>query len=549
MATLLFFCGIGLRRTLPKVLTLPRHTKPTFKNLSMDVTTDQLKRDARSIFAAGVDAVLPHRMVAKTLSCHGNCLTVSGKQYKVDHNVYVVGFGKAVIGMVGAVDDILGEHIQLGVASVPFGIQEALKKAGRIDLLPSAASKVTIIEGAKNNLPDSDSQRAAERITELTEGLGEGDLLIVLVSGGGSALLPAPTPPITLQDVYEVSRTLARRGCTIAELNTIRKHLSRLKGGRLGQLAYPAQVISLILSDIIGNQLDMIASGPTIRDDSTPQDCLDIISSLGAADAIPKSVFRFLQEKVVADAAIEKPESASCDHVLNLCIGHNEMAAEHAKRYAEDLGYAAMLISTDLSGEARKVGEMFVEMAAYSCESYNVKQRGCANHNMKTLGQDLIRLHGLQAETLEKIQAIVDTAYSRKAPICLIGAGETTVAVTGKGRGGRNQEMSLAVALAMKRQSDLEKLLHDGYRAVFLSAGTDGQDGPTDAAGALADPSQVTLASQSGIDAETVLKNNDSYSFYSQLNDGKDLLKTGLTGTNVMDLQVLLVLPPDQAET
>ncbi|XP_038054438.1 glycerate kinase-like [Patiria miniata] len=554
MATLRFISGIHLRRTALNDLFSYRNMTSMSRNLStsnklnMDTSrpTDKLKQDAKSIFAAGVDAVLPHRMVAKALCYHGNCLTVSGKQYKVDHNVSVVGFGKAVIGMVGAVDDILGEHVQRGIASVPFGIQDALRKAGRSYLLPSDASKVSILEGAKNNLPDEDSQRAAERITELTQGLGEGDVLIVLVSGGGSALLPAPTPPIALQDIYEVSRTLARHGSTIAELNTVRKHLSLLKGGGLAKLAYPAQVISLILSDIIGNQLDMIASGPTIRDDTTPQDCLDIISHLGATDSVPTSALNFFQEKVDTETANETTEPTACDHVLNVCIGHNQMAAEQAKKHAEDLGYAAVLLSTELSGEARKVGELFVVIAAYACELYNARQSTCEDHNASKLGQDLVTLHGLKVQTLEEIRTVVGTAYENKAPICLIGAGETTVTVTGKGKGGRNQEMSLAAAMAMKTQSDLNRFLHGGYHVVFLSAGTDGQDGPTDAAGALAHPSQVTLASQSGIDAESFLRNNNSYSFYSRLNDGTDLLKTGLTGTNVMDIQVLLVLPPDQ---
>ncbi|XP_071784378.1 glycerate kinase-like [Asterias amurensis] len=511
---------------------------------AMDAQMEKLKQDARNIFAAGVEAVLPHRIVSKTLSYHGNCLRVNQKQYKVDHNVYIVGFGKAVIGMIGAVEDILGDHIQHGVASVPHSIQDALTKAGRSDMLPSCDSKVVIMEGAKNNFPDEDSQRAADKITKLASNLGKDDLLIALISGGGSALLPAPIPPLTLQDIYDVSKILAMKGSTIAQLNTIRKHMSKLKGGGLAQVAYPAQVVSLILSDIIGNQLDMIASGPTITDNSTPQDCLDIISHLGATTAIPNNVLKFFQRKVTMGTANEKEASPSSqDLVLNVAIGNNQLASEEATRYAQDLGFETLLLSNELSGEARILGDSFVKIAEYILCQYKVKLTKSDSEGFKQINKDLIALCGLDTET--KLQTLVQNASTLNKPICLIGAGETTVTVVGQGKGGRNQEMSLAVAIAMNKQSNLQHLVEEGFQVVFLSGGTDGQDGPTDAAGALADPHQVMLATQSGIQAQQYLRNNDSYSFYCQANGGKDLLVTGLTGTNVMDIQVLLVTPPE----
>ena len=304
-----------------------------------------------------------------------------------------------------------------------------------------------------------------------------------------------------------------------------------------------SQVVSLILSDIIGNQLDMIASGPTIQDNSTPQDCLDIIARLGATDSIPKPVLELFHEKVAAGMT---DGSMPCDHVLNVCIGNNQLAVEEVKRCAEDMGFIVMLLSVELSGEASKLGDMFSKIAEYMYLLYQARLNPSDHHeDLKQLSQDLVTLGGLSVDTLEEIQTLTDTASKQRKPLCLIGAGETTVTVSGEGKGGRNQEMSLAVAVVMNSQSVFQKLVRNGYCVVFLSGGTDGQDGPTDAAGALADPHQVMLASQSGIIADTFLRNNDSYSFYRQVNDGKDLLVTGLTGTNVMDIQILLMIPPD----
>ncbi|XP_072025758.1 glycerate kinase-like [Amphiura filiformis] len=527
-----------------------------FQSTSSSPDVAEVKGHARKIFDAGVEAVMPDRMVKNCLKFNGNELTVKDKSYAVDHNVHVVGFGKAVIGMVKAIDDILGDHVINGVASVPCGLQEILRTTGRENLLPEQNSKVKIMEGAKNNLPDAHALRAANQIAEIAGNLTEKDILIVLVSGGGSALLPCPVPPISLEEKEQVTKALAMKGATISELNTVRKNLSTLKGGGLAQLAYPAQVVSLILSDIIGDPLDLIASAPTVADQSTPNDCLDIIQRLEIKDEIPKSVIKYLTEK--SEGKLHEGQKSDLDHVTNIIVGSNTIAVEHALKEAERCGYVATSHSMSVSGEAKVIGKMYSSLAAYVYELYcvNVSSSNQGESGSKIdMGsksaqmqyQQLLNLllrtqYSVTDIALKMIEVCVQKAADKRQPVCIIGAGETTVTVTGDGKGGRNQELALSAALGMNESPIFQHLKQQGFELVLLSAGTDGQDGPTDATGSFAYPGQVTDVNQS--DTKNCLDRNDSYSFYKGVNRGEDLIVTGLTGTNVMDMQILLLNPP-----
>ena len=286
-------------------------------------------------------------------------------------------------------------------------------------------------------------------------------------------------------------------------------------------------MVTLILSDVIGDPLDIIASGPTVPDPSTPDDCLEIFKKLNAEKRIPEAVIQYLQQ---TERKAENQGNVKLDefpHVQNVIVGSNRFAVDAAVKRAKDLGYAPIILSTTLSGEAREVGKMFSDVS-------HLAWNGCLSKTSPS--SDIILTSNIVNEIL--------SAGKERKPLCVIGAGETTVTLKGKGTGGRNQEMALALAVDVNKNIERYSIKESQGGLVLLSAGTDGQDGPTPAAGAIADAYQVTEAIKEGLNPEEFLENNDSYSFYSKFKNGRDHVMTGLTGTNVMDIQVLLVSPP-----
>jgi glycerate-2-kinase len=315
--------------------------------------------------------------------------------------------------------------------------------------------------------------------------------VVCLISGGGSALFVAPAEGLSLDDKQVMTRILLKGGADIVELNTVRKHLSRVKAGRLAEAASPARVLSLILSDVIGDPLDFIASGPTSPDTTTWADALAIVTRYDTAGEMPQKILQLLRDGVggkIPDTP--KKGDPLFDRVENIIIGSNRIATEAARKKAQRLGYEPVVLTTELHGEARDAAQW------------------------------------VYRQVLESQSCL---ASGRKR-ICLIAGGETTVTVRGKGLGGRNTEMALAFAMAIEGTSGI----------TFLSAGTDGTDGPTDAAGAFADGETIPKARALGLDAQSFLDNNDSYHFFEKTGG---LFKTGATGTNVMDLQIILIEP------
>ncbi|KFV77548.1 Glycerate kinase, partial [Struthio camelus australis] len=354
--------------------------------------------------------------------------------------------------------------------------------------------------------------------------------------GGGSALLPAPTPPVLLEEKEKLTKTLASRGAAIQELNTVRKALSLLKGGGLARLAYPAQVVSLILSDVIGDPLDVIASGPTAASSHSVQDCLQILDKYKLLTSLPKSVETVLSSSPASPAA---PEDYS--HVFNVIIGSNALALDEAKRQAEDLGYATLVLSAAVCGEVSRVSALYCQLIQLVCLAFAGLRDGPLSDEVRAKLLQLaaeLEIPGLNpAETLQALREL-----GPDGPVCILAGGETTVQLQGSGKGGRNQELALRVGLDLHRARATEAGSPLGScEIIFLSGGTDGQDGPTAAAGAFSSPELVDEACQEGLDAEVFLSNNDSYTFFSQLHRGHHLLETGLTGTNVMDIQAILI--------
>ncbi|GFO44997.1 glycerate kinase-like protein [Plakobranchus ocellatus] len=502
----------------------------------------------REIFSHAVSSVLPHQMIQKNLIYDSttSSLRVASREYQLKQNIHVVGFGKAVLGMARALEDCVGDHMVSGIVSIPVGSRDALEKAGLHDMLLLPSSKIRVMEGAANNLPDEASRQAALEIQRVVEAVGANDILVVLISGGGSALLTAPEEPLTLDDILTVTRVLSRSGVNIMDLNMVRKQLDRLKGGGIAKLAHPAQVISLLLSDIIGDDLDFIASSPTVRNSSTPQDCLDLFSRYGVKASIPASVMSYLEGKIGSSEGMAEQDFS---HVQNVLIGTNKIACEAACQKGSTSGFLPYVLSTELSGEAKSVGSMFAFLAKFIVESFDAadQQAGSSSGpaDAGSVKDKLLTRFSMSESSLREIASLVQQVKQSKSArgVCIVAGGETTVTVKGKGKGGRNQEMATSAGLQLhelfSERSDAGGL--SSQDVVFLSAGTDGQDGPTTAAGGVVDIDFVHQAKEAGLDIQKYLDNNDSFTLLSQLNSGSNFVITGLTGTNVMDIQVLLV--------
>ncbi|HSC35082.1 MAG TPA: glycerate kinase [Thermodesulfobacteriota bacterium] len=438
---------------------------------------ERLRKDAVSIFEAGLKAVDPENAVKRHLMLKNGVLQVNGSRYALSRfeNIYVIGMGKAAAPMARAVEDILGDRITAGIINVKYGHTAALKKVK--------------INEAAHPLPDEAGLEGAREIAALLGITGERDLVVFLISGGGSALLPLPAEGLTLEDKQNLTQSLLECGATIHEINVLRKHVSRVKGGRLARLACPSTLISLILSDVSGDDLDSIASGPTVPDRSTFGDCLEIIGKYGLEGKLSAGLVNYIERGEKGEAEeTPKPGDPAFERTENVIVGSNIAAARAAKERASELGYNSLILSTSIGGETAGAAKLHAAIA----------------------------------------REVVSSGNPVDAPACIVSGGETTVTIRGKGKGGRNQEFALAAAVDI-----------DGLENVLvMSGGTDGTDGPTDAAGAIADGTTIERARKLGLDTNRHLGENDSYNFFKPLGD---LLMTGPTNTNVMDLRVVLV--------
>jgi hydroxypyruvate reductase len=436
-----------------------------------------LRKQAVAVFRAGLEAADPAAAVLRFLRVKQGRLLAGRRGYPLDgfENVWVVGAGKASAAMARAVERVLGSRIRGGLVNVKDG---HLARLRRIEL-----------NECGHPVPDSRGVRGAERIAEIVRGAGKRDLIVCVISGGASALLPMPAAPITLEEKRATTALLLGCGANIHEINAVRKHISRIKGGQLARLAYPAQVLALLVSDVVGDDLDAIGSGPTAPDASTFAGAQAILDKYGLGERIPAAVRERIERGVLGEIAeTPKPGDAAFGRTTNLVVGSNRLAVDAAARKARELGLRPMVLSAVIEGEAREVARMHAAIA-------------------------------------REVRA---TGRPMKPPVCLISGGETTVTLRGNGLGGRNQEFVLAAAIDLAGSD----------RVVALSGGTDGTDGPTDAAGAIADGATIQRAEGLGLDARRFLAENDSYRFFDALGD---LLKTGPTGTNVMDLRLVLV--------
>ena len=426
----------------------------------------------KDLFFYGLKAVEPYTIVKEHI---GEVLS----EYKTGkyETLLTIGFGKAAYQMALAVEESLGDLLTNGLVITKYGYGGTLKNIK--------------IEEAAHPIPDENGLKATNRMIELLKkNATEKTLVLCLISGGGSALLVAPYKGITLEEKKDVTKLLLKAGADIEELNTVRKHISRVKGGRLAEHCYPARIISFILSDVIGDHLETIASGPTAPDETTYKHALTVLKKFNLFKKVSPSVLDLLRkgEKGIIPETLKK-DNPVFKKVTNIIVGNNKKALQAIKHQAVKLGFNAQIISAELSGEAREVAKSLANLA------------------LKT------------------------QKTSPNLPLFLISGGETTVTVKGPGIGGRNTELALAFALEIAGKKGI----------TLLSAGSDGTDGPTDAAGVIVNGDTVHKAKDLGLDPERFLENNDSYNFFKKTGG---LFITGPTGTNVMDIQIIVVDSP-----
>jgi hydroxypyruvate reductase len=443
---------------------------------------EKMRSEAEEIFRKSIEAVDPYKAVTRFVRITGDSLSLGPNDESADYfdlkkydRIFLVGGGKATAPMARAMEELLGNKIRRGMINVKYGFTEPLD--------------ITEITEAGHPLPDQNGVDGTKKIIDFLKDAGERDLVFSLISGGGSALLPQPAGNISLSEKQDLTRKLLECGASIDEINTVRKHISASKGGQMARAAFPATTINLMLSDVVGDNVDVIASGPFTPDSSTFENVFQILRKYDL-EGVP----RVIQERLEAgiDGAIpETPKTGDkiFDRVYNYIIGNNILALEAAEKKARELGYQTLILSSMVEGETREVA----------------------------------RVHSAIAKEILK------TGRPIPPPACIISGGETTVTIHGNGLGGRNQEFCLAAAL------DLAKV---PPRVVILCGGTDGNDGPTDAAGGIVDPFTIKRGKEIGIEASDYLKDNDSYHFLEKTND---LLITGPTNTNVMDVRLILV--------
>lgn len=440
------------------------------------MTTEQARDNALKIFEQAVEAANPGKCVLDHIALERNTLKVGAKSYNLDKikSVYAVAFGKAAPAMAGAIEDVLGDRLTGGIVVSNSNPECNFKKLG--------------FHLSAHPVPDERSLSAVREIFLILENAGKDDLVIFLISGGGSALLEMPAAGLSLDDIRKATQTLLTSGVDKNGLNAVRKHLSQIKGGGLLKRALPARVISLILSNVVSDRLDAIASGHTVPDSTTFEDACRVIEALQIVHKIPPQVVVRLEEGRKGNLPTTLGEGEfDPEKVQSLIVGSNYTALTAGVKKARELGYDTLMLSSQINGEAREVAKVVASIA------FDVERFG----------------------------------MPVKKPSCIIFGGETTVTVNGSGKGGRNTETALSFCMEIM-----------GHSIVGLFCDTDGIDGPIDAAGAICDGGGRLKARVIGVSAREYLARNDSYEFFRKLGD---LIVTGPTGTNVMDIGIVLI--------
>ena len=440
------------------------------------MSTDALKDKARRIMRAALEAADPAAAVSRALAVIPRGFTAGGIPFLVEGRLVLVAVGKAAAAMTRGALGILDDRVTGGIVVLPHGYPA--------DIGGQAAGRVEVV-AAGHPVPDEDGLRAARRVLDLIGAMQERDTCLFLLSGGGSSLLPLPTPPITLEDKMRTTRLLLESGADIREINTVRKHISAIKGGRLAARCR-GRIATLVISDVVGDPLEFIASGPTVPDTTTWRDARDVLTRYSLAGSIPAAVARLVEQGMAGDVP-ETPKALPTRHAVSV-IASNTLALEAAAAEASAIGFAPCVLTRSLTGEAREAGRWIAAAAR------EVRDRG----------------------------------KPARPPACILAGGETTVTIRGTGTGGRNQEIALSAAMDLAGLSGI----------LLASFATDGREGNSDAAGSFASGRTIEAGARAGLDPRACLDSNDSHRFLSAAGD---LIVTGPTGTNVNDICFVLV--------
>ncbi|KRY17005.1 Glycerate kinase [Trichinella patagoniensis] len=487
--------------------------------------TQQLdpKEIALELFKAACECVNPEILVAENLIYKKNpdriFIPSRHEHYVLNNNVYIVGFGKAAFGMCQKAAEIVDEHLVRGIASVPVGTMEQRLKSGPVKVHP----RLEVYEGAKDNIPDESALRTSKRILNMVLPLKED---AIFISGGGSALFTCPMPTVNFDDKVKLIKQLSKMEITINLMNTLRRCLSLVKGGGLLKMAYPASVISLIISDVVNSDLEVIASGPTVPVSRNYEQVWNIIQRVRRNNKMPDdSIAKFLKSNL----DVHESDVPRYRNVSNIIIGDNAKALNGLSEKAKQFGFTPIILTSKLTKQTSMFGSFLAELILRIFDFY--RDNYCC---------DLFETYGITSGTFHHINDLI-----AKKPVCLLWGGETTPCVRGKGKGGRNMETILYFIKAVQTQMAsmyMESLM--SKQCVIASLGTDGQDGPTDAAGAMVSLNQLNLFDKSEVDK--ALLENDSYNYFQSVQNGDCLVKTGPTGTNVMNIALLLTLPSNE---
>ena len=437
-----------------------------------------MREHALAIFNAAVSGVQPSRLLPRNIRLEKDILWLNGQPFSIKEweHIYVIGAGKASAAMALETENILGNYIEKGIVVTKYNHALPLQKIHCIE--------------AGHPLPDDNSISAGKAIMKIVQQAGEKDIIISLISGGASALLADHPPGISINHLQELFELLLRSGATIDEMNIVRKHLSEIKGGQLARAAYPATMVSLILSDVIGDPLDVIASGPTAPDPASFNDAYEVLEKYKLREKVHPVIMEWIQKGL--DGSIpDTPKTGDkiFKRTFNHLIANNRIALKAAAEKARALGYAPFILTGKLKGEAREQAREFIE---YLSKQYCTK------------------------------------------PACILMGGETTVTIKGRGKGGRNQEFALAALVELTKNYSV----NERPIPLILSAGTDGSDGPTDATGAMVDAETIDAVKKLSLEVTAYLNDNDSYNFFRQA--GGHII-TGPTQTNVMDIVIALL--------
>lgn len=470
------------------------------------------KQFIRVLFLEGIASIKPERLINSALNLHNNNVIINSKAYDLSKGkCYVIGFGKAVTDMSLQTSKILQNKFYKGILSVPQGFNVNKNEMGSFK----------IFYGAFNNIPDENSLKATDEIIALVEEATKDDLILVMISGGGSALLSKPKYGITLQEKVELIKHLANSGANIKELNCVRKRISAVKGGKLAKYIYPARSVSFILSDIVGDPLDLVASGPTIKNEEPLSKALDILKKYNLYDNNSNIIKTIKEDDDVNGDIFDKFD--------NIILGNNGVALNAIKKRATEEGYETVILSRHIEMNVDELSQIYAQLA------HSVINESYSGPDEKILGVNKI-LSKLIVNYENKLE-LEHIIRKGSKKVCLLLGGETVVSVRGTGKGGRNQELVLRFSTCF--DSLLLKKLPE-TKVIFLSGGTDGIDGPTDSAGALTYPGQSLRAMKQDLAPNDYLIRNDSYNYFNRLDDSEDSIKIGHSGVNVMDLHIFL---------